>query len=164
MLKSALFRREKKQVDTARRAAPWHLWVVGIVTLLWNCLGAYDYIMSQTRNVECMRAMMEPYGMDAQVAADYFAGFPVWADAAWAIGVWGSMLGSVLLLLRSRYALHAFIASLLGLLGSVIHQLSDPLPGISGSPMAIGMTVAVAIVIVLLAWYARAMTRRGVLR
>ena len=25
---------------------PKHLWIVGILSLLWNCFGAYDYTMS----------------------------------------------------------------------------------------------------------------------
>ena len=25
---------------------PWHLWVVGVVSLLWNGFGGYDFIMS----------------------------------------------------------------------------------------------------------------------
>ena len=29
-------------------ATPKHLWVVGILSLLWNCFGAYAYTMSHT--------------------------------------------------------------------------------------------------------------------
>ena len=36
--------------------APWHLWVVGIISLLWNAMGAFDYLMSQTRNEQYMAA------------------------------------------------------------------------------------------------------------
>lgn len=148
----------------ARTSAPWHLWVVGTVSLLWNAFGAYDYIMSQTRNQAYMRAMAEPYGFDAQVAIDYLDSFPLWVHAGWAVGVWGSVLGSLLLLGRSRFAVHAFIASLTGLAGTMAFQLANPMPGLADAGMAIGMSVLIAVVIVLLAWYARAMTRRGVLR
>src|SRR5687767_4451129 len=84
--------------------APWHLWVIGIVSLLWHCFGGYDYIMSQTRNADYMRMMTEPYGIDTQLALEYFDSFPLWADTAWALGVWGAVAGSILLLIRSRYA------------------------------------------------------------
>ena len=29
---------------------PRHLWIVGIVALLWNLLGAMDYVMTETKN------------------------------------------------------------------------------------------------------------------
>ena len=32
----------------AGRATPWHLWVVGVLSLLWNAYGGYDYWMSHT--------------------------------------------------------------------------------------------------------------------
>ena len=28
---------------------PWHLWLVGVVSLLWNGFGGYDFIMSTTQ-------------------------------------------------------------------------------------------------------------------
>ncbi|MGX7894430.1 hypothetical protein [Tsuneonella sp. HG222] len=145
-------------------AAPWHLWAVGVVALLWNCIGAYDYIMSQTRNADYMRMMTEPYGYDTQAAVEYFDSFPLWADTAWALGVWGAVAGSVLLLLRSRYAFHAFVVSLIGLVGANVHSLQNPLPGLSDSAMALGMTAAITAITLLLIWYARRQTAAGVLR
>ena len=29
---------------------PWHLWLVGILGLLWSTMGATDYFMTQTGN------------------------------------------------------------------------------------------------------------------
>jgi hypothetical protein len=39
---------------------------------------------------------------------------PAWMTGVWAIGVWGALAGSVLLLLRSKWAVHVFAASLAG--------------------------------------------------
>jgi hypothetical protein len=25
---------------------PWHLWLVGVLALLWNSFGAFDYVMT----------------------------------------------------------------------------------------------------------------------
>jgi hypothetical protein len=144
--------------------APWHLWAVGVVSLLWNGFGGYDYIMSQTRNADYMRMMTEPYGFDAQMAVDYFDSFPLWADCAWAVGVWGSVLGSLLLLSRIRFARHAFVASMLGLAVAMLHQLGNPLPGLTDSTMTVVFTLVIIAGLVLQTWYASAMARRGVLR
>ncbi len=139
---------------------PAHLWIVGILSLLWNAGGAMDYIMTQTANAEYL----------AQAPAErleMLTNAPLWFNATWAIGVWFSVLGSLLLLLRSRYAGSAFALSLLGLIGSSIYTygIAD-----GGSMLAVaGMgaiifSIAIPVVLILLWIYARAMTKRGVLR
>ncbi len=151
-------------IDGTGRRTPAHLWLAGLVSLLWNAFGCYDYLMSQTANLAYMRAMTEPFGADAQSAVDYFAGWPVWADAAWACGVWGALAGSVLLLLRSRFAFHAFALSLAGIVAAQVYGFSHPLEGVSNSPFAMAMTGAIVVVTVLLLVYARRQTANGVLR
>ncbi len=31
---------------------PLHLWIVGVLSLLWNAFGAYDHVMTQFRNAQ----------------------------------------------------------------------------------------------------------------
>lgn len=138
------------------RTTPWHLWVVGIVALLWNSYGGYDYLMSHLQGV----AFYQQMGMsEAQIA--YMAAYPTWMHGVWALGVWGAVAGSVLLLLRKRYALHAFALSLLGIVGSNGYALFTP----GGWALMGGaITLVIAGIGVFLLLYAWAMTRRGVLR
>jgi hypothetical protein len=91
---------------------PWHIWVVGALSLLWHAGGAFDYLMSQTRNQSYL-AMM-PDDLRAQMIA-YLDAMPVWAGSSWAIGVWGAVLGSALILARSRHAVSALWLSMVGL-------------------------------------------------
>lgn len=139
--------------------APWHLWLIGIVSLLWNAMGALDYTMTQTRNESWM-------GQFTPEQLEYFYGFPTWAVACWALGVWGALLGSVLLLLRSRFSLWAFVISLLGITGTWVYQfaISDTDFGQIAGAGAIWFSAAIVLVAFLLLWYARAMNVRGVLR
>jgi hypothetical protein len=91
---------------------------------------------------------------------------PAWFDAVWALGVWGSVAGSVLILLRSRWAVAAFGLSFIGLILSAVwsYGLSEPsATEVMGSFAAV-FSAAVAVVIVALWLYARAMVVRGVLR
>ncbi|TIX51411.1 hypothetical protein [Alteraurantiacibacter aquimixticola] len=144
--------------------APWHIWVVGVLALLFTAFGAYDYIMSQTGNLAYMEAAVEPYGIPAEVAVAYFSSFPVWVDVAWAIGVWLAVAGSVLILLRNRFAYPVFVVSLAGMAVSNAWAMSNPVPGMTDTTAT---TVAVAVVVAImisLTLYARAMVRRGVLR
>lgn len=152
-------------MDTVERtSAPWHLWVVGVVSLLWNGFGGYDYTMTQLRDRDYMASMVEPFGMTADSALAYYDSFPLWADAFWALGVWGSVAGSVLLLLRSRYAFHAFVASLVGLIGGMFYQFTNPMPGLSDMTIPLVFTGVIFAAVALLIWYSKAMTARGVLR
>ena len=115
-------------MNDVRPATPWHLWVIGLVTTLWHAGGAYDYTMTQTRNMDYLQMAADSAGVPLDAILDYFGTFPAWADAAWALGVWGGLAGSILLLFRSRFALHAFAVSLAGLAVSTIYQLSGGMP------------------------------------
>lgn len=144
-------------VDAREAGRPWHMWAVGVLGTLWNCIGAFDYVMSQTRNAAYMAAF-------ASEQLDYFYAFPGWAVAGWALGVWGGLIGSLLLLLRSRWAVHAFALSLIGLAISTVYQLMTPMPASMTTPGAIGLTVGIWVIAGLLLWYAMRMRWRGFLR
>lgn len=139
--------------------APIHLWIVGVVSLLWNAGGAIDYVAVK---------LQIPAYMDQLPASmtDFFNALPVWYSAAWAIGVWFSVLGSLLLLLRSRIAGSAFTLSLGGLLAASYYSFvaldSSPMRDAGAGAMA--FTAAIHVVLIMLILYARTMTRRGVLR
>ena len=137
---------------------PVHLWIVGGVATLWNALGAFDYVMTQTRNEAYLANFTDPQRI-------YFDSFPIWMEAAWACGVWGGMLGSLLLLARSRYAVAAFALSLAGLAISTVYQyvLSTPPPEMMAGAM-LAMNLAIWAVAIGLLVYALRMRRRGVLR
>ena len=142
------------------RTVPWHLWVVGLLGLLFTLFGAYDYTMSQLGDRDYIAAAMEPMGVNADDAVAYFSGFPLWADFVWALGVWGA----VLLLLRSRFAVPAFIVSLVELVLSNAYSLTNPMEGMTDSAATYVAVAVVAAVMVALTVYARRMRRRGVLR
>ena len=136
---------------------PRDLWIVGIVSVLWNAVGAFDYSASQLR-VESYMSQFTP----EQLA--YFYGFPAWAVAAWAIAVWGSLLGSLFLLLRKASAVWLFGVSIVAMVltGIYSYVLTDGL-ALMGTGGAI-FTAVIWLIAFSLYFYARAMVRRGVLR
>ena len=138
---------------------PKHLWVVGILSLLWNGFGAYDYTMSHVGGVDYFETM----GLDA-AAYTWFQDLPGWSVAAWAVGVWGSVLDSILLLLRSRHAQTAFLISIVGAVISFAYQFSSERPASLEGGMATIMPVVILVLIVAQWWYARRMAAAGVLR
>lgn len=138
---------------------PWHLWVVGVLSLLWNAIGAFDYTMTKLNPV----TYLADFTPDQQA---YFTSFPVWANVGWALGVWGSILGSLLLLARSRHAVTAFIVSLVGLAIGSVYQFGmhwGDLQRMFGNFPAI-FTAIIWVVAIALLIYARRQVAAGVLR
>lgn len=136
---------------------PWHLWIVGVVAALWNAFGCWDYTMTQLKGEAHLRA----FGMtEAQIA--YFNATPAWAHGAWAIGVWGGLLGAILLLVRRRWALHAFVVSFLGWLAGMVYAF-----GMSDGMEAMGemwpMQIVIGAACVFFIWYAWSQSKKGVL-
>lgn len=140
----------------ARARTPVHLWIVGVLALLWNALGAFDYLATQLELDFYMSQFTE-----AQL--EYFYAFPAWAVAGWAVAVWLALAGSVGLLLRQRWAVWAFGLSILGMATSSLYSF-----GMSNGAEIMGtggviFSVVIWIVAILLFVYARAMAKRGVL-
>lgn len=136
---------------------PWHLWVVGILTLLWNAVGAFDYVMTQTKNGSYMQGFTPEQ-------LDYFYGFPAWVVACWAIAVWGGVLGSLLLLLRKRLAVPVFAVSFVAMAVTTLHNfvLTDGMRIMGGVGVAV-FSGAIFLIALGLVFYARAMRAKGVL-
>lgn len=138
---------------------PWHIWLIGILSLLWNAGGAFDYVAAHYWPDTYLAEVT-----DAQRA--YYESFPAWATAFWALGVWGALAGSILLLLRSRFAALAFGISLIGLLANTTRlfatQGAEALALLG--QMSLYFTAALIIVALGLWLYARAMVQKGVLR
>ena len=135
--------------------AKWHFWTIAIVSLLWNAIGAMDYLMTQLE-VEAYMSEFTPEQLE------FFYGLPTWTVAAWAIGVWGSVLGSVLLLLRKRLAVWAFAASLAGMVVTAFQNfvLANGLEIMGGA--GLGFSIVIFVIAVFLLFYARATAARGI--
>lgn len=133
---------------------PWHLWVVGVLALVWYISGAY---VIQTAQLG-MRPEMPP----DEVA--YYAAQPLWFQIATGISTYGSVLGSILLLARRRPASAIFAVALATI---VLTAVVDLVHGTSrvyantGAAVVTGVIVAIAVFMV---FYSRALQRRGVLR
>ncbi len=148
---------------TVREKAPAHLWIVGILALLWNGFGAYDYFMTRTRGAAYIESMMP--GVDGSRLVDYIDSFPIWASAGWGLGVWGGLLGAILLLMRHRLAVPVLGLSLVGAIVGIGYQLMRPL---DVPDMHTGFNAVVPYLIILIAaslfLYARSQRAKGVLR
>lgn len=137
---------------------PLHLWFVGTVAVLWNAVGVFDYLMKKLE-VSWYMAEFTP------TQIEYFANYPAWATAFWAIGVWCALGGSIAILLRSQAAVPLYAFSLIGLAGTTVYTnfMSDGMAAMDGFGYVL-FSLAIWVILVGLLLYSLAMRKRGVLR
>lgn len=136
--------------------APIHLWIVGILAVLWNAIGAFDYAATQLK----LDFYMSQF---TQEQLDYFYAFPAWVDASWAIAVWGSLLASLLLLMRKALSAWLFGLAILAMAVTAVYNffLSDGM-AVMGDEAAT-FTVVIWVIALFLYFYSVAMAKRRVL-
>ena len=138
--------------DTSNNKPHLSFWIVGILALVWNLLGAINFIAQM--NPEMVAAMSEAH----QVLIN---GRPLWGTIAFGVAVFGGSLGCILLLMRKSLAVFAFVASLLG----VMIQLAPnfKLAGeINMTPTGILMMLVMPLLIAaFLAWFSLQTQNKG---
>lgn len=125
----------------------WSFWVIGAVALIWNVLGGVNFFMQMNGDVvaslpETHRAIIE--------------GRPVWATGGFAITVFGGALGCLLLLLRKSAAFYFFVASLIGVIVTMVHTVDVARSAIKFSPAEILIMILLPVLVAaLLLWYSK---------
>lgn len=133
--------------------APWHLWAVAILALLWNAAGAYTIMMAQAGRL----ADLKPE------EAAYYAAQPIWFVIATDMSLLAAIAGAVALLLRSRAAAWLFALSLVSILVTNVYDLAAGTSRTLANQTAAIVTGGIVAIAILELAYARAMRKRGVL-
>ena len=130
--------------DKAVTRVHWSFWVISAIALVWNVLGSVNFFMQ-----------MNPDMLDAYRESEraIIQGRPAWATAGFAIAVIVGALGSLLLLLRKSAATYLFVASLVGVVVTMVHTLSVDYDFTSGEILV--MVVMPLVVAALLVWYSK---------
>ena len=137
----------------ATRMAPWHLWAVGIVALLWNASGAYTIMMAQA-------------GKLADVSleeAAYYALQPGWLVVITDIALVSAIVAAIALLLRKRAAVWLFAVSLAAIVMTNAYELAAGTSRVLVNRGALVVTTIIVLLAVLQLAYSSAMKKRAVL-
>lgn len=129
---------------------PASFWVIAVLGLLWNSFGAYLYLMARLDPATALA------GVDPAMR-DYVANQPIWANIGYGLGIWGSFIGSVAMVLRVRHAVLLFLVSLVG---AALSHLGQAMAGV----IPIGLAAVIMGVIAFLWWYCRRSAEQGLLR
>ncbi len=136
---------------------PWYFWVVSVLAVLWNSVGAIDFTATVTN--------FEPYmsAFSDELRA-YFASFDLWVYVVWGAATIGSFVASIFLVLRKKLAVTLFaiatIAVLINMGWALTLDASAAPEGASNPPLS----VAIVIIAIALLLFARLMAARGVLK
>jgi hypothetical protein len=145
--------------QTSKSSRPWHLWLVGILSILWNSIGCLDFTMVNTRNADYLEAA----GFSAE-QMDFFYSYPFWANAVWGIAVWSAMLGGLLLLARKRLAVPVYLTGLITYVGAMIRQYGfTEFSSLFPEAHYGVMSLVIFVLAIAQLYYARRMRDKGVL-
>lgn len=125
----------------------WSFWLISVVALLWNIGGAINYLM-QT-NLEFVATLPKTHRAIIE-------GRPLWATGGFAIGVFGGAFGCLLLLFRKSVAVYVFVASLVGVIVTMIHTANVANSKIEFSSVEIFVMMLLPIIVAaMLIWYTK---------
>lgn len=88
---------------------PKRFWIIAVLALLWNLLGLAMFVMQVTMSPEAIAAL-------PREQREVYEASPAWLDIAFAVAVFGGVLGAIGLSLKKRWAARMFLLSLIGLL------------------------------------------------
>ena len=140
-------------VVTPGRKAPWHLWAVGVVALLWNAAGAATIWMAQAGTLPDL----DPG------EAEYYAAQPAWFVAVTDVALVAAIVAALALLARKRLAVPMFALSLAAIVVTNSYDLAAGTSRVFGNRAALLVTAIIVILAVLQFAYSRALHRRAVI-
>ncbi len=140
-------------MTTSTKPATW-FWVVSAIALVWNLMGVMAYIAQVTMSPEALQALPEN-------ERTLMESVPMWVTSAFAIAVWGSTLGSILLLMRKKIATPVLIFSFVGILVQMYYNLFMSKSMEVYGPGGLAMPIMVLLFGAFLIWFSRKSTDNG---
>src|SRR5690349_9603455 len=124
------------QAGTAMTKTPWHFWVIGALAALWYISGAVTIQLAELGQLPDLKPD----------EAAYYAAKPMWLSIATGIGTYGSVLASILLLMRKRLAVMVFAIALVLILLNNAYELSNGTSRVYANDLAAMVTGIIAVI------------------
>ncbi|TXD48420.1 hypothetical protein [Polaribacter sp. IC073] len=132
-------------------------WVIGITGLIWNVMGVDGYL-NQTYKTARFKTMY------SQEQLEIIFNLPSWVTAIFAIAVFSSLLGCILLLLRKKEAKTLLLIGLIAVAIQTIYNLFiNPGKELYGYFEYV-MLVIIPLFSLFLYWYAKKCIPDGILK
>jgi CHASE2 domain-containing sensor protein len=144
-------------MNAEKTRVPGWFWLVALIALIWNLLGVSAYLVQAFGGQEMLDAL-------PKAEREIIEYRPPWATGAFAVAVWGGLLGSIMLLLRKTLAIMLFALSLIGLALQMSYNLFIAETSVDMEPGAVFMTLTIPLFSLFLIYIARKAKKRGWLR
>ncbi|MDE1206678.1 hypothetical protein [Tenacibaculum larymnensis] len=129
-------------------------WIIGVAALVWNGLGVMSYIGQAYMTDEVKAALPE-----AERAL--YENVPTWVTAAFAIAVFGGLIGSAFLLMRKKLARPMFLISLIAIVVQMSYNLFMSRAAEVYGPGSVIMPIMVIVIGVFLLMYSKKTIAKG---
>lgn len=133
--------------------APWHLYLIGTAAVLWSLLNVFDFLATATQ--------FGPY-MDRfpDGARQYWETQPAGVFVVWALAVFSSLIGSVLLIRRHALAVRVLGVSTISTIAAMALSYSRPAADYDATRVFAVCIIVVSLLILNYAWH---QAKRGIL-
>ncbi len=129
-------------------------WIIGVAALVWNGLGVMQYLGMAYMTDEVKAALPE-----AERAL--YDNIPSWVTAAFAIAVFGGLIGSAFLLMRKKLARPMFLISLIAIIVQMSYNLFMSRAAEVYGPGSVIMPIMVIVIGVFLLMYSKKAIAKG---
>lgn len=134
----------------------WY-WILVVILLLWNLMGVGSFFQ---------HTMISQEALDAMPAneAELYGKYPLWTHIAFALSVFGGVLGCIGLLLRKKWSKTILIISFVSIIVQMAHSLFIAKATEVYGPGAVVMPIMVILIGVFLVWLADFGIKKGWLK
>jgi hypothetical protein len=132
-------------------------WIIGIVALLWNAMGSWQYIAQAYE----MDYVYQDLSVEQIALLD---AMPAWYIALFAIAVFTGLLASIFLLMRKGKAVILFVISFVAALVNQIYWLfGTDAPEVFSEHMPYLMPILIVVLGLIFIWFSKKQKAEGVL-
>ena len=93
---------------------PTWFWVVAVLAVIWNLMGAFAYYSDVTMSAEALAKL-------SQAQQDLRAAMPSWVTGLYAIAVFGGLAAAIALVLKKKLAIPLFAVSLVAVVAQMLY-------------------------------------------
>lgn len=129
-------------------------WIIGVAALVWNGLGVMQYLGMAYMTDEVKAALPE-------AERTLYDNIPSWVTAAFAIAVFGGLIGSAFLLMRKKLARPMFLISLIAIIVQMSYNLFMSRAAEVYGPGSVIMPIMVIVIGVFLLMYSKKTIAKG---
>ncbi len=132
-------------------------WIIGIVALLWNAMGCFNYI-AQAYDLEMATADLSA----EQIA--FMDALPAWNTALFAIAVFAGLAAAITFIMRKKLSVNLFVVSFLAAaISQVYWTFGSDAPEVFSDHQPYLMPVIIVVLGLFFIWYSKREKAAGVL-